>query len=152
MELIKMTNQDLQKLVSEISMASFGRPFKHQAVFNGRLQSTGGRYHLVDHHIDINPRILSEFGRAALEGTIKHELCHYHLHLAGQTGKHNTTVFKQLLRQVGGLRYSPIKPQRRQTTKYLYECVGCGQQYPRQRRINLAKYRCGRCHHRLVLK
>lgn len=53
-----MTNQELQNLVERWSQESFGRPFLHQAVFNRRLKTTGGRYHLGDHHIDINPLML----------------------------------------------------------------------------------------------
>ena len=48
-----MTQEELQQLVEEISLKSFQRPFKHQAMFNPRLRTTGGRYHLNDHHLDL---------------------------------------------------------------------------------------------------
>lgn len=148
-----MTDRELQQLVERISLQSFGKPFRHTAVFNGRLKTTGGRYHLQDHHIDINPRMLTMFGEATLEGVIKHELVHYHLHLAGQSGQHRTKAFKQLLRAVGGLRYAPRQPQQAKSAKYLiYRCEKCGQIYQRKRRINTQKYVCGKCHGKLVFQ
>lgn len=144
-----MTNQDLQTLVETISLKYFAKPFRHQAVFNARLKTTGGRYHLNDHHIDINPKMLTDFGRETLIGVIKHELVHYHLHLAGQSGQHKTRAFKQLLKAVGGLRYAP-KAQTSQKS-LLYECENCGTKYQRKRHINTAKYVCGRCHGKLKL-
>lgn len=146
-----MTDQELQRLVEQISLASFGKPFTHRAWFNYRLRTTGGRYQLTDHSIEINPRMLSEHGQTTLVGIIKHELCHYHLHLAGQSGQHRTAAFKALLKQVGGLRYAPApqtaapKPRRWQ----LYECTRCHYQYYRARRLNVNKLVCGRCRGRL---
>ncbi|GAX08591.1 SprT family metallopeptidase [Secundilactobacillus silagincola] len=148
-----MTDQELQQLVERISLQSFGKPFRHQAVFNQRLKTTGGRYHLQDHHIDINPRMLTVFGEATLEGVIKHELVHYHLHLAGQSGQHRTKAFKQLLQAVGGLRYAPRQPRQSKPTKYLvYRCEKCGQLYQRKRRINTQKFVCGKCRGRLIFQ
>lgn len=146
-----MTDEDLQRLVAEISLTSFGKPFLHHASFNARLRTTGGRYRLTDHNIEINPKMLTEHGQAVLVGVIKHELCHYHLHLAGQSGQHQTAAFKALLQQVGGLRFAPA-PARRQPKPrrwQLYECVRCHQQYYRARRIDVSKLVCGRCHGRL---
>lgn len=147
-----MTDQELQRLVEKISLASFGKPFRHQARFNPRLKTTGGRYQLKDHGIEINPRMLTEHDQATLVGVIKHELCHYHLHLAGQSGQHRTRAFRELLQQVGGLRFAPApksaapRPRRWQ----LYVCQRCGQKYYRARHIDVTKMVCGRCHGHLV--
>lgn len=97
-----MTNQELQNLVERWSQESFGRPFLHQAVFNRRLKTTGGRYHLGDHHIDVNPLMLEEYDLATLKQVVLHELCHYHLHLTGRGFGHRDRDFKALLMQVGG--------------------------------------------------
>ena len=35
----------------------FQKPFLHQATFNRRLKTTGGRYHLASHHLDFNPTV-----------------------------------------------------------------------------------------------
>lgn len=141
---MKMTDTELTKLICDISLKAFQRPFKHQACFNNRLKTTGGRYHLKDHHIDINPRLLAD--SAVLEGIIKHELVHYHLHQQGLDYHHQSSQFKALLAQVNGLRYTPS-----QTTVYPYQyrCQNCQQHYQRKRQINTQKYVCGHCHGQL---
>lgn len=139
----KMNNQQLQSLVEQISLKDFGKPFQHQATFNPRLRTTGGRYLLKTHAIEINPKMLTEFSKATLIGVIKHELCHYHLHLAGLSGRHNTRAFKTLLKRVGGSRYAP-KPKHWHT--YQYRCERCGHIYRRRRRINVKLYVCSLCH------
>ncbi|GAB6093493.1 SprT family protein [Furfurilactobacillus curtus] len=150
-----MTNEALQALVEEISLQDFGRPFKHQAIFNARLRSTGGRYHLVDHHIDINPRMINDFDRETLIGVIRHELVHYHLALAGLPYQHRSHEFKQLLAQVGGSRYAPTPKQsvksKHSGRQYYYHCQKCGRQFIRHRRVNLERYACGYCGGRLQL-
>ncbi|AYM03861.1 SprT family protein [Levilactobacillus yiduensis] len=146
-----MTNQELQRLVERISLESFGKPFRHHAMFNARLRTTGGRYRLRDHNLEINPKMYTEHDAAVLIGVIKHELCHYHLNLAGQSGQHRTAAFKQLLQQVGGLRFAPAPPnaQPRPRRWQLYVCARCQQKYYRARRIDVTKMVCGRCHGRL---
>ena len=99
-----MNDQALQGLVEKISSEDFGRKFKHRAFFNGRLRTTGGRYRLQDHDIEINPKMLTEHGSNVLIGIIKHELCHYHLHLEGKGYKHKDPEFKALLKKFPTLR------------------------------------------------
>lgn len=41
-----MTNAELQALTKQWSLKYFERPFTHQVIFNPRLKTTGGRYHL----------------------------------------------------------------------------------------------------------
>ncbi|MCF6515628.1 SprT family protein [Lactobacillus sp. S2-2] len=141
-----MENIELQRLVEQISIDYFHEPFRHQAYFNRRLKTTGGRYHLNSHNIDINPKML-EISKETLIGVIKHELVHYHLSRQGYSGKHATKEFKDLLKQVGGSRYAPMildKP------KYIYTCKKCGQKYPRKKKINTDKYVCSKCRGKLV--
>lgn len=147
-----MTDEQLQHLVEHLSQQYFDRPFQHHATFNARLRTTGGRYRLRDHNIEINPKMLTEHDQATLEGVIKHELCHYHLHLAGQSGQHRTKAFQQLLKHVCGLRYAPA-PVTRRTPKLrdwqLYVCTHCGQRYYRLRRVDTRRMVCGRCRGKL---
>ena len=56
----------------------------HIAEFNRRLSTTGGRYRLSDHSIEINPLVFGSAWNEELVGVIKHELCHYHLHIEGK--------------------------------------------------------------------
>lgn len=147
-----MTDQDLQQLVEQVSRESFGKEFRHRATFNGRLRTTGGRYMLRSHDIEINPHHYQLHGLDATIATIKHELCHYHLHLEKRGYRHQDRDFKELLAAVGGARYCPDTGLRRVVkTSYVYVCTSCGQPYPRKRKIDTRKYGCGRCRGKLKL-
>ncbi|WP_261806912.1 SprT family protein [Lapidilactobacillus luobeiensis] len=147
-----MTDQELQALVEQVSLSAFQQPFRHQARFNRRLKTTGGRYFIGDHHLDFNPTYAATLSRAEFIGIVKHELCHYHLHLSGRPYQHRSAAFKNLLAQVGGSRYvpataAPVTKVNKQ--RYEYVCQSCGQHYRRQRRIDLRRFVCGRCQGRL---
>lgn len=149
-----MEQSELQQLVEDISSKYFNRPFVHEARFNNRLKTTGGRYLLGSHDLEFNPKQLEVNGLDAFVGIIKHELCHYHLHLLGRGYRHRDQDFKQLLKRVGGSRYCQVIPgQRRQEqVKYIYLCKKCGQQYPRKRKVDTRKFGCGLCRGKLILK
>lgn len=144
-----MTDQELTELIKKVSQEYFGKPFVHQAYFNGRLKTTGGRFHLKDRNIDINPKIYQQFGYDTLIGVIKHELCHYHLYNDGLPAQHKDRTFKLLLQQVGGLRYSPIKSTVKNKTYHIYQCSNCKTTYQRVKRINTRRFVCGKCHGKL---
>ncbi|MGG6312802.1 SprT family protein [Paenibacillus macerans] len=150
-----MTNEQLQTWVEQISLRSFGVPFRHQARFNSRLRTTGGRYFMKTHHIEINPGQLEAYGQEEVERIIKHELCHYHLHLAGRGYQHRDADFKTLLQKVGGSRYCHSLPgnKQRKTLPHRYKliCADCGMEYLRKRRVDPNRYRCGKCAGRLRL-
>lgn len=140
-----MTNQELQQLIEQISLEQFGQPFEHKTRFNKRLRTTGGRYLLATHDIEINPLMLSQFDLNNLTGIIKHELVHYHLHTRHLPHMHRDKEFKQLLKQVDGLRYAPrISKMQNQKKYWLYVCEK-GHKIYRQRRINTARFVCGDC-------
>ncbi|MDP4086402.1 MAG: SprT family protein [Bacillota bacterium] len=151
-----MNDQELQILVEEISVSSFNKSFKHKAVFNPRLRSTGGRYLLKTHNIEMNKKYLDQFGEGELQGIIKHELCHYHLHLEGKGYQHRDLDFKQLLKRVGAPRYCShlIEPSKKSTFRkmYLYECSKCHLQYKRKRAMDTSRYVCGKCRGKLLKK
>lgn len=150
-----MDNNKLQEMVEEISMQFFLKPFRHKAFFNQRLRSTGGRYLLANHNIDINKKYLELFGEKELIGIIKHELCHYHLHLEGKGYRHRDHDFKKLLKMVGAPRFCtplPSSTKRKPLKKVLiYNCQDCSQLYKRKRMVNTSKYVCGKCKGKLVL-
>lgn len=145
----------LQELVEDISEREFGKTFRHQASFNSRLRTTGGRYLLRSHNIEINEKYYLEGGMDVLVGIIKHELCHYHLHLEGKGYQHRDASFRKLLREVEAPRFcKPLASQQVKQKKsriLMYSCTSCNQIYQRKRRINLTKYVCGKCKGRLVL-
>ncbi|TLQ03976.1 SprT family protein [Pediococcus stilesii] len=147
-----MTDFELKNLTKDIARSAFGEDFPYEVFFNRRLKTTGGRYHLNDHHIDINPLMLEEFDQTVLIGVIKHELTHYFVHKMGERPDHRNPHFKKLLNQVGGLRYAPLTSKTRRSKKqYLYQCQNCGQKYARFRRVNVQKFVCSRCRGRLKL-
>ncbi|MDN6039929.1 MAG: SprT family protein, partial [Lactobacillus sp.] len=132
-----MDSIKLQNLIEQISLQYFNRPFLHEAKINRRMTTTGGRYHLDDHHIEINAHFLAPQYHEYLIGIIKHELCHYHLHLLKRGYRHRDRDFKVLLKKAGGSRYAPdIGLRRQKKFNYIYICERCGLQYPRMRRIN----------------
>ncbi|WNQ10409.1 SprT family protein [Paenibacillus aurantius] len=149
-----MNDQQLQEWVERVSLHSFGRPFRHRATFNSRLRSTGGRYFTKSHNIEISTRQFEVFGTEEVEKIIKHELCHYHLHLERKGYKHQDADFKTLLRRVGGSRFCSALPQAktRETYKYRLRCTACSMEYLRKRRVDPGRYVCGKCRGRLILE
>jgi len=149
-----MDQESLQKLVEEISSTYFHKPFLHKAIFNPRLRTTGGRYMLQSHNIEINKKYYETHGLNELIGIIKHELCHYHLHLSGKGYKHRDREFKELMKKVGAPRFcTPIQGQRKVSSKvYYYECSKCSYIYKRKRKVNIHRYVCGKCRGKLMLK
>ncbi|HSJ38992.1 MAG TPA: SprT family protein [Planococcus sp. (in: firmicutes)] len=150
-----MTDYELTGLIKEISETIFNKPFIHKGLFNSRLRTTGGRYMLRSHNIEINPGSYQKFGYQELEGIIKHELCHYHLHIEGRGYKHRDQDFRKLLKETNSPRFCSHIEQKnnRQTAKrYIYQCVSCETDYIRKIRMNTEKYRCGRCAGKLAMK
>ena len=131
---------NLTKYVQEVSLEDFWSPFLHQAIWNPRLRSTGGRFFPKDGHLDFNPRILEEIWLGIFRKIVRHELCHYHLYYMKKGYRHQDQDFKALLKEVDGLRYAPSVDKENYK---IYVCTSCGQEFRRKRQIDLQKYRCG---------
>ncbi len=140
-----MDESELHQLVNQLSLTYFDKPFTDSVVFNHRLRTTGGRYLPSQRKIELNKKYLSAYGMDEFEGIIKHELCHYHLHIEGKGYKHGDEAFKQLLRNTGSPRHCQALPSVRNQHMHEYRCISCSQLYKRRRRINTSKFRCGRC-------
>ena len=142
-----MMDNELQLLIEKVSIDVFKKPFLHQARHNKRLRTTGGRYMLADHSIEINPLVVKVHGVDELVGVIKHELCHYHLHIEGKGYKHRDAAFRKLLKETSSPRFcKPLAAQNRKSTSfYIYECKSCELKYKRRRRVDTKKFRCGKC-------
>lgn len=149
-----MEDYQLQELVENLSIKFFQKPFRHQALFNNRLRTTGGRYLLKSHNIEINRQYLEQLGEKELIGIIKHELCHYHLHIEGKGYQHRDADFRELLKKVDAPRFCsslPDRPVRKRSNKILvYKCSKCEQLYQRKRTINVTRYVCGKCRGKLI--
>ena len=150
-----MDDEQLQQWVERVSLQYFALPFRHKASFNGRLSATGGRYFTKSHNIEISSKQLEAHGIDEVEKIIKHELCHYHLHIQKRGYKHRDPEFRALLNHVGGSRYCTPIPgvsgSRVEPYRYKLECKACGMQYLRKRKVNAQRYACGRCRGRLKL-
>jgi SprT-like protein len=148
-----MEDQQLQMWVEQISLASFERPFVHKARFNRRLTSTGGRYFTKSHDIEISWQQYEQFGADDVEKIIKHELCHYHLHILKKGFQHRDGDFKTLLKQVGGTRFCKTltTAKRKEPYRYKLVCTACTTQYLRKRKLDPRRYACGNCRGKLKL-
>jgi SprT-like protein len=150
-----MDDKELQNLVEKISLHEFGKPFRHMAMFNSRLKTTGGRYLLQSHNIEINKKYLEQLGEQELEGIIKHELCHYHLHIGGKGYQHRDRDFRELLTRVKAPRFCSMLPERKVQKRLqktiIYSCTNCQLVYYRKRSIDTEKYVCGKCRGKLKL-
>ncbi|MBS4197259.1 SprT family protein [Lederbergia citri] len=144
-----MTNEELQLLTEELSTKFFHKSFNHIAFFNPRLRTTGGRYMLTSHNIEVNRYYFEEHGLDELVGIIKHELCHYHLHIEGKGYKHGDKDFRLLMKKVGAPRHcTPLKESKSKKPQlkiYYYKCTKCALGYQRRRRVNTKRYVCGKC-------
>lgn len=148
-----MNNEELQILTEDLSLRYFDKPFLHQALFNKRLRTIGGRYILSNHNIEINFLHYKEFGLDELVGIIKHELCHYHLHIEGKGYKHRDSDFKKLLVKVNAPRFCAAvtrKKKRISTKQYRFKCSECSLEYIRKRNMDINKYVCGKCRGKLI--
>ncbi|MFD2923196.1 SprT family protein [Halobacillus naozhouensis] len=144
--------QQLQEWTNSISLEFFGKPYVDHVSFNSRLRTTGGRYIPSKRKIELNPKYLREMDKEEFVGIIKHELCHYHLHIEGKGFAHKDREFKDLLKKTGSPRHCKPLPSEREKLKHIYSCTRCSHEYFRQRRINTAKYRCGKCRGQLKKK
>lgn len=148
MELIDEEN--LLKFVQEISTKYFQKSFEDEVCFNKRLRTTGGRYIPKLRRIELNPKYFLESDEEEFIGIIKHELCHYHLHIEGKGYKHRDNEFRELLKKTGSPRFcTPLTSEPKY--KYIYKCKDCKFLYRRKRRVNTKKFRCGRCKGKLEL-
>ncbi|MBP2079798.1 SprT-like protein [Oceanobacillus polygoni] len=145
MQMELLNEKELYELVNELSITYFYKPFIDDVRFNQRLRTTGGRYIPAKRVIELNPKYAVEMDEAEFIGIIKHELCHYHLHIEGKGYRHRDADFRKLLKQTGSPRYCNPLPSNKESYKHVYRCNKCDQVYERKRRINLQKYRCGKC-------
>ncbi|SET79406.1 SprT-like protein [Oceanobacillus limi] len=146
-----LNEKQLFNLVNDISIKYFHKPFIDRVYFNHRLRTTGGRYIPGKRVIELNPKYAIEMDHEEFVGIIKHELCHYHLHIEGKGYKHGDAEFKKLLKETGSPRHCNPLPSSKKKVNYRYECMKCHYIYERTRRVNTNRYGCGRCRGKLKL-
>lgn len=151
MQVTILNENNLYEWVDRLSRQYFHKPFMDGVRFNDRLRTTGGRYLPAKRTIELNPKYVFECDEKEVAGILKHELCHYHLHIEGKGYKHGDQDFKNLLKQTGSPRHCSPLPSAEKRPKYMYKCQKCHHIYKRLQRINLNKYRCGKCGGKLAL-
>ncbi len=148
---MSLINQaELEKLTNDLSEQFFDKTFVDSVRFNHRLRTTGGRYIPAKRVIELNPKYFTELGYEEFVGIIKHELCHYHLHIEGKGYQHRDPEFKQLLKKTNSPRHCNPLPSMEDDFKYLFQCESCHHLYKRKKRMNVKKYRCGKCKGKLT--
>ena len=94
-----MTNEELQHLVKRISDTIFKSHLymKHISTVVSKQQEVD----ICSKHITFKstPNLWKLMELRELEGIIRHELCHYHLHIEGKGYKHRDKDFKDLLKR-----------------------------------------------------
>ena len=140
----------LTEYVQSVSLEDFGRPFTHQAQWNSRLRTTGGRFFPKDGHLDFNPKVYNELGLEVFRKIVRHELCHYHLYFQKKGYRHKDREFKELLKEVDGLRFVPPLKSQEERSYLIYQCRFCKQRYRRRRSMDTNRYRCRLCLGKLV--
>ncbi|MFC4559886.1 SprT family protein [Virgibacillus kekensis] len=146
-----LDKKELHELVNSLSIKYFSKPFNDSVCYNNRLRTTGGRYFPSKRLIELNKKYFAEMDEEEVIGVIKHELCHYHLHIEGKGYKHRDRDFKELLRKTGSPRHCrPLPSYEKRNPKHTYICKNCEHVYKRYRRVNTSRYRCGKCRGELV--
>ncbi|GAB2555647.1 SprT family protein [Gracilibacillus alcaliphilus] len=145
-----MNQKELEQLTHDISETVFEKPFLDKVTFNNRLRTTGGRYIPSKRLIELNPKYYHELGYEELVGVIKHELCHYHLHIEGKGYQHRDPEFRQLLKRTDSPRFCNPLPSMNDKYAFIYQCNDCQHMYKRQRRVDVKRYRCGKCKGKLI--
>lgn len=138
----------LTDYVRQVSIEDFGKEFSHQALWNPRLKTTGGRFFPKTGHLDFNPRYYKQ-DKDLFRKIVRHELCHYHLYFEQKGYRHKDKDFKDLLKKVDGVRYVPSLSIL-DSSSVSYRCQQCYQLYRRKRRLNTSRFRCGRCYGFLI--
>ncbi len=149
---MELSKQQLHEWTNQLSEEFFHKKFIDDVYFNSRLRTTGGRYIPSKRVIELNPKYYKESAEEEFAGIIKHELCHYHLHIEGKGFSHRDREFKELLKQTGSPRYCKPLSSQDNPIKHHYICTKCGQEYHRKRRVNTTRYACGKCRGKLKKK
>lgn len=102
--------------------------------YSNRMRSAGS-YTPAERLIRIGRRYHQLFPNE-IEDTLKHEMIHI-------LNPRHDAAFKAEANRIGASLRAQSHPSLRRPPKYLYVCLNCGLEYPRQRRLVLAS--CGKC-------
>lgn len=149
----QLCDEELRYEINILSRKHFNKPFVDHARYNYRLRTTGGRYIPSKRTIEVNPKYVYEMPYNEVIGIIKHELCHYHLHIEGKPYGHRDREFRELLHETNSPRFcKPLPSTVKKQIIYTYKCHACGTIYQRRRRVDVKKVRCGKCNNSIEYK
>lgn len=63
---------NLTDYVRQVSLEDFGLVFKHEAFWNQRLRTTGGRFFPKDGHLDFNPKMYEAVDELTFRKIVRH--------------------------------------------------------------------------------
>lgn len=145
----RWTEEELKRLADELSKRHWGKPCTIPVSWNGRLKKTMGRFMYHERlgkrealRIELSKFAAQTLNEATWISVLLHELCHYHLFIAGQPFEDGHPRFEQELRRVGAATSHTIRlPQQ----GYKLFCSQCERPLGVRKRINTAHYRSACC-------
>ncbi len=129
------TEEELAHLFDRYNWTYFGGKLPKPRIEYSSRMTTAGAFYPNQKLIKIGRKYHELFPEEVAD-TLKHEM----IHLVNL--KHDA-VFKAEAARVGASVKARSHPSLRKPPRYLYECPGCGMEYPRQKRLILAS--CGQC-------
>lgn len=129
------TIEDLGHFFNRLNNFYFGGKLKKTKIEYSNRMTCAGSYFPEDNLIKISHRYHEIFPRE-IEDTLKHEMIHIR-HF------YHDRAFKEEARRIGASLKAKTHPALMRRPKFLYVCPGCGQEYPRQKKMQ--KYSCGEC-------
>ncbi len=127
--------EELYRLFDYYNWKYFGGKLPSVKIEYSNRMTAAGSYSINRKLIRIG-RKYHEIFPQDLEDTLKHEMIHIRHH-------HHDAAFKREAERVGASLRAREHPLLRRPPKYVYECPGCGLEYPRQKRLVMAS--CGKC-------
>jgi len=129
---------ELYRLFDEFNWRYFGGKLPGVRIEYSNRMTSAGSYSPTRKLIKIG-RKYHEIFPQDIEDTLKHEMIHI-IHY-----RHDAR-FKAEARRIGASLRAREHSSLRRRPKYIYQCPGCGMEYPRQKRLVMAS--CGRCSRR----
>ena len=146
----RLDREDLQQraldmarqLLSEHGLADWSVGINH------RFSRSLGRCSFRHKRIDLAGWIFQRCGWEEIQDTVRHEVAHA---LAGPGTGHGP-LWKTEARRLGALPKSCARsdgtwasPASERPPSWLLRCLGCGREFPRKRRVQVRRFRCGGC-------
>ncbi len=146
---INMNEEKLKRLADKLSRHFWDRPCRIPVIWNGRLKRSMGRFLFQAEgeqrkplRIELSKHAAAFINREIFVAVLLHELCHYHLFIAGKPFADHHPLFEKELRRVGAISTNQVQiPQK----GYELFCQKCQRTLGLRKRINTQRYRSACC-------